>query len=65
MITEILVGGKDLSEEAISQIRAALQPHGIIVYDDPRTDGSSDVGLIFANDFLTTAELAEYAEGAA
>jgi len=42
----------------IKELREALKPHGVLVYDDPSCEGTDSYGVIFSREPMNAQELA-------
>lgn len=48
---------KSSGEETAEELKPILKEFGVYVYDDPRYDGTDEVGLVFSDKPLTKKEI--------
>jgi hypothetical protein len=53
----VLIDGQQFGDEAFGDLRNALKTFGISIYWDPRSEGSSDYGIILADTQLTAKQI--------
>jgi hypothetical protein len=62
IIRTIAFDWKESTESVAEQLKPLLKEFGVYVYDNPATEGSDEVGLLFSDHELTRDQINEICE---